>query len=101
MDRFRKWMALPMGLTTIALAWLLWRQLGNGEQLLWPGLAVAMALVLLTHYGSMQRGDRRAWLLIGVGLPFVPGTAGTGDAVAGAEGSTGGTGSPLPQDGPG
>ena len=68
MDRFRKWMALPMGLTALALGWLLWRQLGSGSQLIWPIVAVAMALVLLTHYGAMQRGDRRSWLLIAAGL---------------------------------
>src|SRR3546814_10125166 len=28
MATFRKWMALPMGLTALALAWLLWRQGG-------------------------------------------------------------------------
>lgn len=94
MDRFRKWMALPMGLTTLALAWLLWRQLGNGEQLIWPALAVAMALVLLTHYGSMQRGDRQSWLLVASGLLFITGLAGAvTDAastgrVTGAAGST-------------
>lgn len=93
MDRFRKWMALPMGLTTLALAWLLWRQLGNGEQLIWPALAVAMALVLLTHYGSIQRGDRRSWLLVVSGLLFVGSLAGTVTEVAKAERTTGATGS--------
>ncbi len=85
MDRFRKWMALPMGLTTLALAWLLWRQLGSGEQLLWPILAVAMAVVLLTHYGAVQRGDRRSWLLIASGLLFVTSLAGTVTEVAEAQ----------------
>ncbi|WP_348769810.1 thioredoxin family protein [Sphingopyxis sp. PAMC25046] len=93
MDRFRKWMALPMGLTTLALAWLLWRQLGSGEQLLWPILAVAMALVLLTHYGAIQRGDRRSWLLIASGLLLVVSLAGTVTEVAEAERTTSGTGS--------
>ncbi|MGH6633474.1 MAG: protein-disulfide reductase DsbD family protein, partial [Sphingopyxis sp.] len=85
MDRFRKWMALPMGLTTLALAWLLWRQLGSGEQLMWPILAVAMALVLLTHYGSIQRGDRRSWLLFASGLLFLVSLAGTVTEVAEAQ----------------
>ena len=98
MDRFRKWMALPMGLTTLALAWLLWRQLGSGEQLLWPSLAVAMALVLLTHYGSIQRGDRRSWLLIASGLLLVVSLAGTVTEVAEAERSFDGAGSTFSPD---
>ena len=98
MDRFRKWMALPIGLTTIALAWLLWRQLGSGEQLLWPSLAVAMALVLLTHYGSVQRGDRRSWLLIASGLLLVVSLAGTVTEVAEAERSIEGAGSTFSPD---
>jgi len=98
MDRFRKWMALPMGLTTLALAWLLWRQLGNGEQLIWPILAVSMALVLLTHYGSIQRGDRRSWLLFASGLLFLVGFAGTVTEVAEAERTTGAAGSTFSTD---
>ena len=98
MDRFRKWMALPMGLTTLALAWLLWRQLGSGEQLLWPSLAVAMALVLLTQYGAIQRGDRRSWLLIASGLLLVVSLAGTVTEVAEAERSIEGAGSTFSPD---
>ena len=98
MDRFRKWMALPMGLTTLALAWLLWRQLGSGGQLLWPSLAVAMALVLLTQYGAIQRGDRRSWLLIASGLLLVVSLAGTVTEVAEAERSIEGAGSTFSPD---
>lgn len=93
MERFRKWMALPMGLTTLALAWLLWRQLGSGEQLMWPILAVAMALVLLTHYGAIQRGDRRSWLLVAAGLVFAASLAGTVAEVAEAQRTMTGAGS--------
>ena len=82
MDRFRKWMALPMALTALALAWLLWRQLGSGTQLIWPIVAVCMALVLLTHYGAIQRDDRRSWLLIAAGSLFVGSLAGTVAEVA-------------------
>ena len=98
MATFRRWMALPMGLTTLALAWLLWRQLGSGEQLIWPAVAVAMALVLLAHYGSIQRGDRRAWLLIVSGLLFVTSLAGTVTEVAKAERTVAGTGSTFSPD---
>lgn len=85
MSRFRRWMALPMGLTTFALIWLLWRQLGGGEQLVWPAVAVAMALVLLIHYGAVQRGDRRSWLLVASGLLFTVSLGATVAEVAKAE----------------
>src|SRR3546814_19551161 len=91
-------MALPMGLTTLALSWLLWRQLGSGEQLLWPSLAVAMALVLLTHYGAIQRGDRRSWLMIASGLLLVVSLVGTVTEVDQAESSTEGVGSTFSSD---
>ncbi|MBA3940945.1 MAG: thiol:disulfide interchange protein [Sphingopyxis sp.] len=93
MARFRKWMALPMALTTLALVWLLWRQLGSGPQLIWPVVAVAMALVLFTHYGAIQRGDRRSWLLIAAGLLFVGSLGGTVTEVAEANRTADGTGS--------
>ena len=85
MDRFRKWMALPMGLTALALGWLLWRQLGSGSPLIWPVVAVCMVLVLLSHYGAMQRGDRRSWLLIAAGLLFAISLGATVAEVADAE----------------
>ena len=85
MDRFRRWMALPMGLTALALLWLLWRQLGGGAMLAWPLIAVAMAVVGLWHYGSMQRGDRRGWLLIASALLFLGSLAASVAEIAQAE----------------
>jgi thiol:disulfide interchange protein/DsbC/DsbD-like thiol-disulfide interchange protein len=93
MERFRKWMALPMGLTALALLWLLWRQLGGGAMLVWPLIAVTMAVVMLWHYGAMQRGDRRAWLLAASGLLFLGSFAGSVVEVARAERQVAGTGS--------
>ncbi|MGR4889922.1 protein-disulfide reductase DsbD family protein [Sphingopyxis sp. LARHCG72] len=98
MGKFRKWMALPMGLTALGLAWLLWRQLGSGSQLAWPAVAVAMAVVLFTHYGAIQRGDRRSWLLIAAGLLFMGSLAGTVGEVADAERTTGAAGSTFSPD---
>src|SRR3546814_8380434 len=49
---------------------------------------------------SMQRGDRRAWLLIAAGLLFVTGLAGTVAEVAEAERSTDGSGSTFSPDAP-
>lgn len=63
MATFRKWMALPMGLTALALGWLLWRQIGSGAGLVYPLIAVSMAVILLWHFGAIQRGGRRKWLL--------------------------------------
>ncbi len=42
---FRKAMAVPMGLTALALGWLLWRQAGDAG--LWIGLAASLVIVAL------------------------------------------------------
>ncbi|MBB6427678.1 protein-disulfide reductase DsbD [Sphingopyxis sp. JAI128] len=64
MATFRKWMALPMGLTALALGWLLWRQTG-GEG--WPYLvgAITMVLFIIVQIGAQQRGegDRRLFIV--------------------------------------
>ena len=52
-----------------------------------------MALVLLAHYGAMQRGDRRLWLLIAAGLLFIVSLGGTVTEVADAERTTTASGS--------
>ena len=98
MATFRKWMALPMGLTALALAWLLWRQLGSGEQLLSPIFAAAMAIVVLTHYGAIQRGDRRSWLLVVSGFLFMASLTSTVTEIAEAERTTEVTGSTFSPD---
>ena len=58
LGRFRAWMALPMGLTVVALGWLVWR-LGGwtfvGLAALIAFLAVAGLIVLLA------RGNRLGW----------------------------------------
>nr|WP_260580672.1 thioredoxin family protein [Sphingopyxis sp. PET50] len=55
MATFRKWMALPMGITALALAWLLWRQAGGAA---WPPVlaAVIWSIVLFNALGRQQRG---------------------------------------------
>ena len=52
-----------------------------------------MALVLLTHYGSIQRGDRRSWLLLVSGLLFIVSLAGTVTEVAEVQRTAEGAGS--------
>ncbi|MGN3974102.1 protein-disulfide reductase DsbD family protein [Tsuneonella sp. SYSU-LHT278] len=57
MDRFRRWMALPMGLTALALVWLCWRLGGDAFALLALALAAASVAVLL-FVGRRQRAGR-------------------------------------------
>ncbi len=54
MERFRRWMAVPMGLTVLALGWLLWRVGGTGWALSVAAIAVVL-LCLLVLLGRSQR----------------------------------------------
>ncbi|TMM50524.1 thiol:disulfide interchange protein [Qipengyuania marisflavi] len=54
MERFRRWMALPMGLTALALAWLLWRIGGVTFVVVVLALTVTM-LGMLAQFGRAQR----------------------------------------------
>src|SRR3546814_20050701 len=65
----RKWMALPMGLTALALDWLLWRQMGGGSWA-YPVGAIAMTLLIANQAGARQRGGGKRNLLI-VAAPFL------------------------------
>lgn len=76
MDVFRKILAVPMGLTALALLWLTWRLGGTLFAVATAALAVAVLAVLVT----IQRGEGRSWhiavpaagalaLLAAVGLP--------------------------------
>lgn len=54
MARFRHWLALPMGLTALALAWLTWKVGGTGFAL--PALLIAaVMLAALGWAGAAQR----------------------------------------------
>ena len=73
METFRRWMALPMGLTVLALGWLLLR-LGGWS---WLGIVLVfgVALVgLLVLAGRAQRASRPA-LLYGVALAAISAAA--------------------------
>mgnify|MGYP005984267333 CR=1 FL=1 len=66
METFRRWMALPMGLTALALGWLVWRIGG------WNWLAIvvtlgALVVAMLVQAGRAQRASRPA-LLYGLSL---------------------------------
>ena len=53
MERFRRWMAIPMGLTVLALVWLLWR-IADGFWLLIIGVVAVLMLALLASMGQRQ-----------------------------------------------
>ncbi|NCP19896.1 MAG: thiol:disulfide interchange protein [Erythrobacter sp.] len=66
METFRRWMALPMGLTALALAWLAWRLGGWG----WLAIVLGFAVIvvgLLVQAGRAQRASQPA-LLHGLAL---------------------------------
>ena len=53
MARFRLWMALPMGLTALALAWLIWRIGGP----LWLGALVVLAMIAVSALAWVGRNQ--------------------------------------------
>ncbi len=60
MVRFRRWMALPMGLTAAALLWLCWR-IGGLEFLLFTTVFALTLLAILAWQGKRQRGGALGW----------------------------------------
>lgn len=58
MASFRRWMALPMGVTALALAWLAWRVGGANYLLAALALAIAVTALLVLTWGA--RGVRKA-----------------------------------------
>ena len=57
MERFRRWMAVPMGLTALALGWLVWR-IGGWEFLALVAVLGVLALAGLMLAGLFQRRGR-------------------------------------------
>ena len=53
MERFRRWMALPMAMTVLALAWLLWR-IGDTAWLAMLGVVSLLLLMALVSFGQRQ-----------------------------------------------
>ena len=66
MERFRRWMALPMALTALALAWLLWR-LGGGNLLAAAMLGGCAMIALVLLYGWLQRRGAPMQMAAGLG----------------------------------
>ena len=72
MESFRRWMALPMGLTALALAWLVWRI--GGWDYLGPVLILAvLALAGLALIGLFQRRAQSGALVVFASLVAVLG----------------------------
>jgi thiol:disulfide interchange protein len=79
MNTFRKIMAIPMGLTALALLWLAWRLGGQAFAIAAGALAFAM-LIGLREAGQRQRGGKSALaavaltlaVVIGVGVAVLP-----------------------------
>ncbi len=57
METFRKWMAVPMGLTALALVWLIWRLGGWEYAMIGVGLAAAAVLIAI---GLLGRANGKA-----------------------------------------
>lgn len=64
MERVRRWMALPMALTALALFWLAWR-MGGWTLLLGLSVFAAVIVALLVRAGMRQQGGRSALGVIG------------------------------------
>ncbi|MCC6827772.1 MAG: thioredoxin family protein [Novosphingobium sp.] len=76
MVRFRRWMALPMALTALALLWLASRLGGNGFALACAALAILLVAVLALSGRGQRRGRpvallTMAWLAVTAGLGLV------------------------------
>ncbi|MCW2337541.1 DsbC/DsbD-like thiol-disulfide interchange protein/cytochrome c biogenesis protein CcdA [Sphingobium sp. B2D3A] len=75
MTRFRRIMAVPMGLTALALLWLLSRQLGAGGVLLGVLLAGGVILALLLLGRRQRAGGGVNWALGGLVAVLLSGAA--------------------------
>jgi thiol:disulfide interchange protein/DsbC/DsbD-like thiol-disulfide interchange protein len=62
METFRRILSVPMFLTAVALAWVLWRQAGGNGIALGLGAAVLVALGLWLTGRRQQRGGAGAWV---------------------------------------
>ncbi|MEQ1549781.1 protein-disulfide reductase DsbD domain-containing protein [Sphingorhabdus sp.] len=84
LERFRHLMAIPMGLTALALLWLLWRLTGSGG-LLVGSIAIGAMLALILGYRTVQGQFRQApfalliaaTVVIATGVQILPQTVDT------------------------
>ncbi|GGC40823.1 thio:disulfide interchange protein [Novosphingobium marinum] len=89
MVKFRRWMAVPMGLTALALLWLAWRIAGSEFALACSALAAVLVIVLALS-GRRQRAGLPAVGMAGFGViavglagfALLPRLEGTGSTAA-------------------
>ena len=74
MERFRRWMALPMAATALALGWLAWRVGGLSFLLAAIVIAVVAVLLLSAFLGGLKSGNAR-WAAAGVATFLLLGSA--------------------------
>ncbi|MGV3555931.1 MAG: protein-disulfide reductase DsbD family protein [Croceibacterium sp.] len=74
MDTFKKVMAVPMGLTALALLWLCWR-LGGSTFLLASVVLAAVAVLVLWGVGREQRAGQRDFKIAAFGALILAGLA--------------------------
>lgn len=67
MEKFRHWMAVPMGLTALALIWLMGRAAGNTGTIV-AIVAVLVTLAVAAWYGRTQRQGKSSGLFAGAAL---------------------------------
>ena len=93
MKRLQRFLAVPMGATSVACIWLLQRQAGS-RGLVVALIALAVLIALLIWYGFAQRRDAKdGWVIlplsiavVGLAMWQVPGrSAASAHAIAGAE----------------
>jgi DsbC/DsbD-like thiol-disulfide interchange protein/cytochrome c biogenesis protein CcdA len=77
MVTFRRWMALPMGLTAVALLWLASRVGGNMFAIA-CGVLVLLLLLLLGLVGRLQKQGKSAKVPLAFGLAVLSATAALG-----------------------
>ena len=70
MERFRRWMALPMGLTALALLWLAARLGGPWFAAFAAAVAAALIAALALWQRGREGGDRRFTLAAGIAAAF-------------------------------
>nr|NUR37666.1 thiol:disulfide interchange protein [Sphingomonas sp.] len=74
MDRLKRFLAIPMGASALAAAWLYYRQVG-WEELKFALICAGILVFLLKIYGQLQRkGVPQSWLLV----LLILGTVGAG-----------------------
>ncbi len=72
MEGFRRWMALPMGLTALALAWLVWRIGGPWFAVLAIGLALVCVIALAALWGARRdSGSPSRLIVVGAAIAAV------------------------------